>query len=201
MGLKNPWKNKSSRVAVQTAAKPSLPNPRQSGYLPAEAPLYDALRHTVPLIDAALQKIVRLTVDFTVTCRTASAQALLDDFISRVPIGASGVGLDTFVCRYLDSLLTYGSAVGEMVLDASRREFAGLYLPPLSNLEIHEGATPMQAVIQVGHGNEAHLLQSPDLVFFTALNPAPGEVWGQPLLQGLPEISRILLQIDRKSVV
>lgn len=195
MGIKYPWKPQSTKVAVQTAPKPSREAFRQHSFLPAEAPLYRALRHTVPLIDAALQKIVRLTVDFSVVCHERSAQPLLDDFIARVPVGASGTGLDGFVCRYLDSLLCYGSAVGEMVLTADRHEMAGLYLPPLESLEVREGSSPLEAVIYTGHGKEAKPLQSPELILFTALSPAPGELYGQPLLQGLPELSRILLKI------
>lgn len=195
MGLKNPWKPRSTSVAVQTAPKPTQERFRPGSYLPAELPLYAALRRTVPLIDAALQKIVRLTVDFTIQARDAAAQPLLEEFIARVPVGASGVGLFAFACAYLDSLLCYGSAVGEMVLTNDRREIAGLYLPPLQNLEVREGKTPLEAVICTGHGDEAMPLPSPELVLFTALSPAPGEIYGQPLLQGLPEISRILLTI------
>lgn len=195
MGLKNPFRVIRSPVAVQTAAKQKRECFQPAGCLPAEAPLYEALRHTVPLIDAALQKIVRLSVDFTIRCREETAQPLLDDFIARVPVGASGTGLYAFACQYLDSLLTYGSAVGEMVLTIDRREMAGLYLPPLRNLTICEGESPLSTVICTGHGDTARPLLSPELVLFTALNPAPGMVCGRPLLEGLPEISRILLTI------
>lgn len=195
MGTIFPQKKKPESFAVQTAPKrrPELRQPH--GCLPAETTLYEALRHSIPLIDAALQKIVRLTVDFTVSARDAAAQELLDDMIAGVPVGASGCGLDHFISRYLDSLLCYGSAVGEMVLSPDRRELAGLYLPPLSSLTIREGASPLEAEILTGYGKDAAPLPSPELVFFTALNPAPGAICGQSVLQGLPEISRILLTI------
>lgn len=195
MGIFNPPKKKAAAAAVQTAPKPLPPLWQQQSFLPAEAPLYEALRHTVPLIDAALQKIVRLAVDFTVRCEDPSLQPLLDDWAETVPVGAAGQGLVTFASAYLDSLLCYGSAVGEMVLSPDRRHLAGLYLPPLSHLTLQQGASPMEAVICTGEGDHLQPLPCPELVVFTALNPAPGSIYGRSLLQGLPGIARILLQI------
>lgn len=195
MGTLFPPKKKTEPFAVQTAPKRRAELRQPRNLLPTELTLYEALRHSVPLIDAALQKIVRLTVDFTVTAQEKAAQPLLDELVAGVKVGASGCGLDHFVARYLDSLLCYGSAVGEMVLSPDRRALAGLYLPPLSTLTIREGSTPLQAEILTGYGKDARPLPSPQLVLFTALNPAPGAICGQSVLQGLPEISRILLTI------
>ena len=156
---------------------------------------YQALRQSIPLIDAALQKIVRLTVDFTLTAGDKRAQPLLDRFAAEVPVGASGTGLAAFAARYLDSLLCFGNAVGEIVLDHSRERIAGLYLPPLAHLSFLPGESPLEAVICTGEGRHRQPLPCPELVLFTALHPAPGEITGQSLLSGLPALSRVLLQI------
>lgn len=66
MGILIPKNKKAGRAAVQTAPQPPQRSWQPQRFLPAEAPLYDALRQSVPIIEAALQKIVRLTVDFTV---------------------------------------------------------------------------------------------------------------------------------------
>ena len=164
-------------------------------FLPAEAPLYRALRQSIPIIDAALQKIVRLTVDFTLTAAEPEAQPLLSRFAAEVPVGASGRGLAAFAGQYLDSLLCYGSAVGEVVLDHDREKLLGLYLPPLSHLSFQQGSSPLEAVICTGEGRDRRPLPCPELILFTALHPAPGEITGQSLLSGLPAVSRVLLQI------
>ena len=160
-----------------------------------EAPLYRTLRQSIPIIDAALQKIVRLTVDFTLTAAEPEAQPLLSRFAVEVPVGASGRGLAAFAGQYLDSLLCYGSAVGEVVLDHDREKLLGLYLPPLSHLSFQQGSSPLEAVICAGEGRDRRPLPCPELILFTALHPAPGEITGQSLLSGLPAISRVLLQI------
>lgn len=134
-------------------------------------------------------------MDFTLTADDKRAQPLLDRFTAEVPVGASGTGLAAFAARYLDSLLCFGNAVGEIVLDHSRERIAGLYLPPLAHLSFLPGESPLEAVICTGEGRHRQPLPCPELVLFTALHPAPGEITGQSLLSGLPALSRVLLQI------
>ncbi|MFR6411128.1 MAG: serine/threonine protein phosphatase [Angelakisella sp.] len=195
MGIFDPKNKKTTRAAVQTAPQPRPEHWQPQRFLPAEAPLYRALRQSIPIIDAALQKIVRLTVDFTLTAAEPKAQPLLSRFAAEVPVGASGRGLAAFAGQYLDSLLCYGSAVGEVVLDHDREKLLGLYLPPLSHLSFQQGSSPLEAVICAGEGRDRRPLPCPELILFTALHPAPGEITGQSLLSGLPAISRVLLQI------
>ena len=126
MGIFDPKNKKTTRAAVQTAPQPRPEHWQPQRFLPAEAPLYRALRQSIPIIDAALQKIVRLTVDFTLTAAEPEAQPLLSRFAAEVPVGASGRGLAAFAGQYLDSLLCYGSAVGEVVLDHDREKLLGL---------------------------------------------------------------------------
>ena len=51
-----------------------------------EIRLYETMREAVPVIDAAIQKIVRLTGDFTVTCGDqGAADTILNRFCADVP--------------------------------------------------------------------------------------------------------------------
>lgn len=103
MGIFDPKNKKTTRAAVQTAPQPRQEHWQPQRFLPAEAPLYRALRQSIPIIDAALQKIVRLTVDFTLTAAEPEAQPLLSRFAAEVPVGASGRGLAAFAGQYLDN--------------------------------------------------------------------------------------------------
>ena len=55
----------------------------------AEAELYRRLRFAVPIVDAAIHKIIRLTGDFRLVCSDSSMQKSLDCFVKNVPVGAS----------------------------------------------------------------------------------------------------------------
>lgn len=186
--------NPCRSVAVQSARSTDNTDftlPRSE----AEYGLYDALRRTVPIIDAAITKTVRLTGGFRVTCSDEEYQHELDRFVSGVRVGTSGITLHSFIDSYLDGLLTYGSAIGEIVLSKDGSSVAGLYNANLKDIEVHEGETPLTAQYLVKCGKEKLPVKYPELILFTALNPSPDSPYGVSVLKGLPYLSRILMRI------
>ena len=85
-----------------------------------EEEIYRQMRETIPVLDAAVGKLVRLSGGFQVQCRSREAQKRLDRFLKTMPCGYGQVGIDNFLSCYMDSLLTYGRAVGEFVLGGDR---------------------------------------------------------------------------------
>ena len=160
--------------------------------LPGERRLYAALRESVPIVDAAIEKILRLVGSFEILCPDKSVQKKLNPFLQNVPCGAAGAGVQTFLNSYLSDLLTYGSAVGEMV--AGSGKIAALYNASLDNVELKE-VSPLQVEVCRLEGGTAVPVKYPQLVFFSALNPPSGSCKGVSILRGLPFVSNILLQI------
>lgn len=175
-------------------AHPFLEMARYQPLAPAEERLYESLREGIPLIDAGISKIVRLTGGFSVKT-SREAQPLLDTFLEQVPSGANGRGLQYFLDGYLDHLLTFGNAVGEMVL-GREGTFWGLYLADPRRVELAEGKQPFAVdfYLRTPSGERCRAAH-PERILFTALNPPAGSVCGRPLLQGLPFVSDILLKI------
>jgi hypothetical protein len=186
-------------VAVQTAPKTLESLQDLSGFGVPIAPdgaLYAEMRKAVPVIDAALDKIVRLTGGFRVISSRRELQGELDRFVSNVPVGAGAFGLDQFMDVYLDSLLTYGNAVGEMVLDGDGREIRALYNAGLGDIRVRQGATPLDLEIAArGDSLTFTPVPQPELILFTPLNPPAGSVLGEPLLRSLPFVSSVLMKI------
>lgn len=79
--------------------------------------VYRSLRENVPVIDAAVLKIIRLMNDFTFETGSAAVDAEMNGFFEAVDVGGNQTGISAFVSTYLSDLLTYGSAVGEMIAD------------------------------------------------------------------------------------
>lgn len=169
------------------------------GYTPLTAPdygLYAAMREAVPVIDAALDKIVRLTGGFRLECSHTGMQAALDDFVKSVRVGPCSQGLHQFTTVYLDSLLTYGNAVGEMVLSEDGTDISALYNARLEDVRIRRGRSPLEAeVCASADGVSFAPVRYPQLVLFTPLNPPAGEIRGVSLLRSLPFVTSILLKI------
>lgn len=157
---------------------------------PLEKELYDRLRNAVPIIDAALMKIIRLTGGFKVICSDERLQPELDFFLENVPVGLTGKSINCFVDNFLDSILTYGSAVGEIVPDSSGKCIAGLWNGDVSKVRIVSGENPFRrkySVLDV-NGHEKPV-PHPERILYSSLTG------GRPLLRGVPALSSILMRI------
>jgi hypothetical protein len=157
---------------------------------PFEKELYDRLRFAVPVIDAALMKIVRLTGGYRVVCSDERFQQELDGFLENVPVGLTGKSIGDFTDNYLDSLLTYGSAVGEIVIDSSENRIAGLYNGDAAAVRISSGdnlLTRQYSVVR--HDGKPVPVAHPERILYSSLTG------GKSILRGLPALSSILLRI------
>ena len=193
-------KHSESSVRAQTvpkrAAGSSFPEFWSSHSLTkAERDLYTALRESVPIIDAAIGKIVRLTGSFDIVTADTAAQKIADDFVKNVGVNSTGAGLKGFVSAYLDSLLTYGEAVGEMIPAPSGKGIAALYNASLDDVELSFDKNPLNVVVCRRDNVELKPLKYPQLVVAGMLNQKPGKPRGTSLVAGLPFVSSALLRI------
>ena len=188
------FRKKEQRVAasVQTRPEESFRLGRGMPPGPGERALYRALRENVPIIDASIYKLRRLLGSFQVECPDKAAQEALERFLADVPVNAAGQGIDTFLGTYFEDLLTYGNAVGEMVVSGG--QMAALYNASLECVEL-EQAGPLEAKVSVWDGSRRRGCPYPQLLLISALNPEAGSVRGTSLLRGLPFVSETLLKI------
>lgn len=159
---------------------------------PGERGLYRGLRESVPIIDAAVYKLRRLLGEFTVACGDPAAQPGMDAFLEGVRVGASGIGMQEFIGTYFEELLTYGTAVGEMVVSGGK--LRALYNASLDDLELEEDG-PLGVKISVLEPGGKRECPYPELLLLSALNPPAGSAWGVSILRGLPFVSEVLLKI------
>ena len=115
-----------------------------------ETRLYRMIREAVPVVDAAILKIVRLTGGFEARCADKKAERELGEFIRTVPTGRGQRGLECFLSAYLDSMITCGRAVGEIVTRGDR-EIAAVICGNVADVLIREGDTPLD--FELSHHN------------------------------------------------
>lgn len=190
-------KNVSRVAAPATQTRNRHPFGALDGYVPLGLPqirLYYTLREAVPVIDAAIFKIVRLTGGFRAECDFAKAQAELDEFVANVPVGGNRQGLSAFVSSYFEQLLTCGTAVGEIVTDTEGNPRA-LFNAPLENIELKRNSNGFDVDVFVRDGAELRKVTRPELCLLSVLNPEPGALTGNSMLKGLPFVSSVLLRI------
>jgi hypothetical protein len=73
-----------------------------------EIRLYRAVREAVPVVDAAIYKLIRMVGGVTAACSDPAAERGLGEFLRTVPAGRGQYGVNAFLEGYLDALLTCG---------------------------------------------------------------------------------------------
>ena len=185
----------SFEVQTCTMADRGIIPPLHTFEHPAELRLYRQLREKVPVIDAAIMKLVRLIGDFQIRCADKSAQAVIDRFMKEIPVSGTAVGLQNFISVYFDQLLTCGKAVGEIVTYEDGG-IAALYNAPADSVCLCEGDSPVDVRLYTSPLSKEELAR-PELVCVTLLNPEPGTLHGNSILKGLPFVSDLLMKIFR----
>ena len=185
------------RLEVQTRREERHPFGALEGYVPlggGELTLYRAIREAVPLVDAAIGKLVRLAGGVRVTA--PEGQRGLEEFLRTVDVGRGRRGLQAFLDEYLDSMLVCGQGVGEMVVDRSRGELAALLCADPAYIELREGESPLDfAVCARRRDGKVEELERQELVLFTPLQPEAEHPYGVSLLRSMPFLTGILLKI------
>ncbi|MBU5436022.1 phage portal protein [Pseudoflavonifractor sp. MSJ-37] len=196
----------SERRRKQTAPAPQIqireesrhPFGAMSGYVPlrnGEIALYRSIREAIPIVDAAILKLIRLAGGVQVTAGDPRAEAGLQRFLRTVPTGRGQRGIESFLDVYLDSMLTCGRAVGEMVLSQDRREVAAVLCSNAADVEIREGDSPLEFALCVRRAGEVVELPYQDLLLFTPFQPETDSPYGVSLLRSMPFLTEILLKI------
>ena len=202
--MKRNWFGKQTAAApkapvVQLRNSERHPFGMLGDYVPlrkGEMKLYRAVREAVPVVDAAIYKLIRMTGGVSVRCDNQKAESLLKEFLRTVPVGRGQFGINAFLECYLDSLLTSGQAVGEIVPAAGNREIAALLCARVEDIEIREGETPLDFRI-CGADEHGTVVELPyqNLILFTPLNPETENPYGVSLLRSLPFLTDILMKI------
>ncbi len=195
---RNKKETKSDALVFQTpSSSHSHPFKTLYDYSPltrTEIELYSSLKEAVPIIDAAIDKTIRLIGNFEVKAADKRAGRALDEFLSTVYCSGGSYGIYPFITTYLNELLTYGQAVGEIVLSSDNSTVAALYNASLRDVTIKADGSPLNLKVVL---NDASLSEPvcQSLIMPTLLNPEPGTVRGTSILRGLPYVSGILLKI------
>ena len=169
------------------------------GYVPlsrGETALYRAVREAVPVVDAAICKLVRLCGGMRAVCRDAEAQEGLDRFLRTVNVGRGQRGIQSFLDQYLDSMLVCGRAVGEIVPAADGRGIAAVLCADAERIEIKEGGSPLDFTLCVRDGDgTVRVPRRQELLLFTPFQPEAGAPYGVSMLRSMPFLADILMKI------
>ena len=167
-------------------------------YVPMSAgqmELYRSIREAVPIVDAAVWKLVRLCGGVGVKAADPTAQKGLERFWKTVDTGWGQRGVQAFLDRYLDDLFTCGQGVGEIVLDSEGRSIAAVLCADPTQVEARVGESPLEFALYRRGMGAAEELPYQKLLLFTPFQPTGEEPCGVSLLHSMPFLTGILLKI------
>lgn len=182
--------------SVQTGSVSSHPFSQLNGYSAmsnASNRVYAALREGVPIIDSAINKIIRLMGGFSFETGNAQVNRKMETFFDSINVGGNQKGICAFADNYMDQLLTYGSAIGEMVMNENG--ICALYNGELEYIDVKRKNGSMDLEFFNTSSGSAVRLKNEEALLFSVLNPQAGRILGTSLLRGLPFVSDILLKI------
>lgn len=184
-------------LAVPQTGKAVHPFYSLSSYFPngkTDAELYKSLREAVPIIDAAIFKLIRLIGEFEVKCGDKTAERCLKSFLQNVNVDGERQGIGAFLGTFFEQLLTYGTAVGEMVLTGG--DFTHLHNADLKKINLSYGKSVLDFTVSADNGFGQFIpVRYPSLILTCVHNPDPDKIYGNSILKGLPFVSDILLKI------
>lgn len=195
------WKQKRREppaAVVQVRRGEGQPFGVLDRYVPlrgGEIALYRAIREGVPILDAAIWKLVRLCGGVGVRCADPKAQAGLETFFRTVDTGWGQRGIQSFLDRYLDDLFTCGHGLGEIVLDPEGKEIAALLCADPEQVEVKIGDSPLDFTLCRAGLGEDRALPYQELLLFTPFQPTGDAPCGVSLLRSMPFLAGVLLKI------
>ncbi len=155
--------------------------------------VYLELRKSVPIIDAAINKIVRLVGGFRFETGDKNVDDLINEFFNNISVGGNQSGIHSFVENYLSQLLTYGCAIGEIISDEN--SIYALYNGDIKIIDVRRKKDSLNLEFFNTSVSPAKKIENDDKILFSVINPEPDSVYGVSLLRGLPFVSEILLKI------
>lgn len=190
-------KARPAAPVVQTRTGERHPFGIMDSYVPlhhGELALYRAIREALPIVDAAVGKLIRLSGGLSVECPKGAEE--LNEFLRTVDTGRGMRGIQSFLDQYLDSMLVCGRGVGEIVLDSESREIAALLNADPASIEVKEGDSPLDfAVCARRLGGSVEELPRQELILFTPFQPEADSPYGVSLLRSMPFMTEVLLKI------
>lgn len=196
-GKKNKTQPQAECENVVQTSRNEHPYSCLSGVFPSqksELRLYQTVADAVPIVGAAIEKLARLLGTFRVVCADKSAEAEINSFLSNVKVGSSSAGINSFISSYFTSLLTFGTAVGEIVTDG--RSIGALYNTDLSDVELSFSENRLDTVVSVSDGCGSFIpVRYPELVFVSTIGQKAESPYGTSVLKGIPFIADILLKV------
>lgn len=184
---------------VQTRNTSTHPFNALDKYIPlkVEYELYKSMREAIPVLDTAINRIVRLVGIFDIECENDKQKEEIKEFLDNIKVNSNQTGIYQFVESYLDQLIECGNSSGEIILNNAKNDIYALKNVDIRTIKLKQTDNPLINVVCQEQQGEIEPVQLPyqDLILFTPLDPEGDSPYGTSLYRSMPFMANILLKI------
>src|ERR1051326_882564 len=153
--------------------------------------IYAQLRESIPLVDAAVQKIKQF-VGCPLIEAADTTKAQIEGWMSTVVAGRVQTGFENWFSTYLDDMLTYGRTHTERVPTRARNDIYALVPLPVPTIHLRPNADGISLDLVQDFAIRGNLDPLPPELMVSGYHDVRGDdPYGRSLLYGIPFIGEI----------
>lgn len=158
-----------------------------------EAKFYEFLRENIPIIDAAINRLVSLDGHIIVKGNNPELVAEIQDWIDNVQVNDIETGLQAFHRNISNEAFEQGFGLGEFVVDKKRSDIIGLRVAD-SKFITFKRATPDSGIdiYQTVTGSNASVPLNKETLMYFSINNENQNPYGAPLMRSCEFAAKIL---------
>jgi hypothetical protein len=161
-----------------------------------EAEFYEFLREAIPVIDAAICRLVALDGHVVVKGKNAKLVAEIQEWMDTVKVNDIQSGLQAFHQNFTNEAFEQGFSIGEFVTDKKRTDIVELRVADSKSIKFSRKPTGGLGIYQKADGDrEERELAQDNLVYFS-INNENQNPYGTPLMRSCEFVAQTLVTIQ-----
>jgi SPP1 gp7 family putative phage head morphogenesis protein len=158
-----------------------------------EAEFYELLREAIPVVDAAIRRLVSLDGLVVVKGDNDRLVDEIKDWIYNVPVNDVQTGLQAFHQSFTNEAFEQGFGMGEFVTDKKRRDIVGLRTADSKYIKFKRTESGLDIYQKADGDLDWRLLDSPDNLIYFSIDNENQNPYGTPLLRSCEFVSKVLV--------
>jgi hypothetical protein len=169
-----------------------------ANYIPRkiEASFYEFLREAIPVIDAAINRLVSLDGHIEVKGNNEALVEEIQEWFYNVPVNDMQKGIQAFHQNWTGEAFEQGFALGEFVTDRKRTDIVQLRVADSKYIQFKRSETGLDAYQKADNDLDWRLLANTGNLLYFSINNENQNPHGVPLFRSCEFVGKILATMD-----
>lgn len=156
-----------------------------------DAQFYEFLREAIPVMDAAIWRLVSLDGFLVVEGNNSALVDEIQDWMESVPVNDLQTGLQAFHQNFSNEAFEQGFTLGEFVANSARTDIIGLRVADSKYIKFNRTPTEMEIWQRADGDLQERKLNTANLLYWSILNENQNP-YGTPLFRSCEFVAQVL---------